>query len=65
MKKISILAVAAIAVLSMTSCKKTYHCECTVFGTTVKGSSTELNKKDAKDAEKACTANGICKWVKE
>jgi len=45
MKKVALfLSVAALA-LSFTSCKKSYHCECSVAGITTKGASAEYNKK--------------------
>lgn len=65
MKKLSILAIVTFAVLSMTSCKKSYHCECTVFGITSKSASAKYSSGDAKDAQKACESTSVCKWVKE
>jgi hypothetical protein len=71
MKKVTLfLSVAALA-LSFTSCKKTYHCECTVAGITTKGASAEYSKKDADAAKTSCengsnSAFGLtCKWVQE
>jgi len=71
MKKVTLLAAAAIVALSMASCKKTYHCECSAGGFTAKGASVEMNKKDADTYKKSCengsaSAAGVtCKLVKE
>jgi hypothetical protein len=73
MKKVTLIAAAALVVLSMASCKKTYHCECTAGGITAKGPSQTLSRKDAKTAQKNCESGGssvagvtvTCKWVKE
>lgn len=65
MKKVTLLAAVAFLALSVTSCKKTYHCECTVLGTTVKSASVEYKKADAKTAGDACEATGVCTWVQE
>jgi hypothetical protein len=71
MKKVALfLSVAALA-LSFTSCKKSYHCECSVAGITTKGASAEYNKKDADAAKTACengsnSAFGVtCKFVED
>jgi hypothetical protein len=54
MKKI--IAIAALGVFTLASCKKDYTCECTstVFGISSTVSSTIKNTK--KKAEEACTA---------
>lgn len=72
MKKISLFVAAlTFAAFTMTSCKKSYHCECTVGGMTTKGATVEYNKKDAEAAQKSCesgtnSALGVtCKWVAE
>lgn len=66
MKKVLLFSAAVlVAASSFTSCKKTYHCECTVLGTTTKGASVTLNKSDAETSQKACEASSLCKWVTE
>jgi hypothetical protein len=52
MKKL-VLAVAALGLISLTSCKKKYTCSCTItaggVSTTIEGTSEEkMSKKDAK-----------------
>lgn len=65
MKKVTLFVAAFAIAAAFSSCKKAYHCECTVGGITAKSATVEYNKKDAEAAEKSCTANGVCKWVKE
>lgn len=72
MKKVSLfVAAVTFAAFTMTSCKKSYHCECTAGGITAKGTSAKYSKKDADAAKKSCesgtnSAYGItCKWVQE
>jgi hypothetical protein len=73
MKKVTLIAAAALVVLSMASCKKTYHCECSSAGYSVKSPSEKLSRKDAKEVKKKCesgstTVAGVtvtCKFVKE
>lgn len=65
MKKVTLLAAVAFLALSVTSCKKTYHCECTVAGFTASSASVEYKKSDAKTAGDACEASGYCKWIEE
>ncbi len=51
MKKI--IAIAAMAVLVLSSCKKDYTCECTTTGngqTATASSTVKATKKDAKEA---------------
>lgn len=50
MKKI-IFAIAALGLISLTSCKKNYTCECTIAGTTT---SSETGKVKKSDAETYC-----------
>ncbi len=45
MKKL--LLVAAIAAFALTSCKKTYVCECTTASKVLKGTEFKASKKDA------------------
>ena len=54
MKKV--LLIAAVAGLSMVSCKKKYTCECTTTynGTTTTSSGTSSEKMKKKDAEAEC-----------
>ncbi len=52
MKKI-VLAVAALGLISLTSCKKEYTCSCTVFGIT---SDTKTEKVSKSDAKSQCEA---------
>ncbi len=60
MKKITILAVAALAI-SFASCKKDRTCECTqtstVLGTTYTTVSSTVVKSGKKDAESWCAAS--------
>gem|GEM_PF-582832 len=66
MKKVLLFSAAVLFVASsLTSCKKTYHCECSLFGTTVKGASVKLKKSDAKTYKASCTSSGLCTWVTE
>lgn len=53
MKKLSILAVAVIFTLGLTSCKKDYTCTCTVGGVS---SATEIKDAKKSDAKDACDA---------
>lgn len=54
MKKL-VLAIAALGLVSLTSCKKEYTCSCTTFSnapgftaTTVEGKTDKMKKSDAK-----------------
>lgn len=60
MKKL-VLAVAALGLISLTSCKKEYTCSCTTTGLgTVEGKTGKMTKKDAKAAcEKEVSVGGI------
>ncbi|HTN18604.1 MAG TPA: hypothetical protein VL092_13020 [Chitinophagaceae bacterium] len=49
MKKL-VLAVAALGLISLTSCKKDYTCECTVSGLGSTSTTIKDTKKKAKDA---------------
>lgn len=54
MKKL-VFAIAAIGLVSLTSCKKEHTCECSLNGTVV---GTQIKIKDTKKkAKDACTAN--------
>ncbi len=53
MKNLSILAIASIFTLSLTSCKKDYTCSCTTGGVTT---STEFKDAKKADAQDACDA---------
>ena len=58
MKKVLFLA-TAVVVLSLSSCKKEYDCECTIGGTTTTVSSgTKMSKKTA---ETWCETSSYCK----
>lgn len=67
MKKFSILAVAAIFVLGLSSCKKDYTCTCTYpSGDPESVTYKDVKKKDAEDACDALSAlaaigGGSCK----
>lgn len=52
MKKI--LLIAAVAGLSMVSCKKEYTCECKYTGVVTGTVSEKFDKMKKKDAEKKC-----------
>lgn len=52
MKKL-VLAVAALGLISLTSCKKDYTCTCTVSGQTIK---IAIPKAKKSDATKTCDA---------
>ena len=56
MKKKLLFVAAAIAVLSFSSCKKDYVCECdvTAFGFTVPGSTEDINGERENDAQEIC-----------
>ena len=53
-----IVLVAAVAMLSLASCKKDYVCSITVLGTTTDTEDPGLNKSDAEDVEAACKLVG-------
>lgn len=55
MKKLTILAVAALAI-SFASCKKDYTCECTSSGGGATATASTTIKDTKKKAEDACTA---------
>ncbi len=55
MKKLTILAVAALAI-SFASCKKDYTCECTATGNGSTATTTVTIKDTKKKAEDACSA---------
>ena len=58
MKKVLFLA-TAVVVLSLSSCKKEYDCECTVDGyTTTVSSGVKMTKKNA---ETWCETSSYCK----
>lgn len=62
MKKVLLfVAVAAFVGTGMTSCKKTYDCECSVGGVTATTNSVKKMSKD--DAKLWCETNsaGMCK----
>ena len=52
MKKL-VLAVAALGLISLTSCKKEYTCSCSILGTT---SDTKTGKVKKSDAKSSCEA---------
>jgi peptidoglycan hydrolase CwlO-like protein len=56
MKKKVFFVAAAIAVLSLSSCKKDYVCDCEVsaLGITVPGSSVNINDARENDAQQEC-----------
>jgi hypothetical protein len=56
MKKKMFFVAAAIAVLSLSSCKKDYTCDCEVsaLGATVPGSSENINDSSQSDAQQIC-----------
>lgn len=47
MKKL-VLAIAALGLISLTSCKKEYTCSCSILGTTTEAKSGKVKKADAK-----------------
>lgn len=47
MKKL-VLAVAALGLISLTSCKKEYTCKCTIAGMSTEAKSGKVKKADAK-----------------
>lgn len=55
MKKL-VLAVAALGLISLTSCKKEYTCACTIFGTTTEAKTAKVTKSDAKSQCEALDA---------
>lgn len=55
MKKLTLFAVAAFAVASMTSCKKDRVCTCTTTGSTTQNITTYTKVKKG-DAKKACSS---------
>lgn len=55
MKKL-VFAVAALGLISLTSCKKDYTCTCTVSGQTIKAAYVKVKKSDA---QKSCDAAGV------
>lgn len=64
MKKL-VLAVAALGLISLTSCKKEYTCSCSLLGTTTETKTAKVTKKDAKSAcdalsTQAKTVGGSC-----
>lgn len=59
MKKV-LLFVAVVAVAGLTSCKKNWDCECTIFGSPVTTKTAKLTKADAKKACEDASA-GMCK----
>lgn len=66
MKKIILsLAIVTFTAATMTSCKKSYHCDCTGdgFGGT-KEASQKLGKTSAAAHKSTCELGG-CKWVTE
>lgn len=54
MKKITLLAAAAMIVASMSSCKKEYTCECTTTGSGYSASASATAKMTKKDAKAWC-----------
>lgn len=54
MKKI--IAIAALGVFTLASCKKEYTCECTTSGFGVSATATTVIKDTKKKADDACTA---------
>lgn len=56
MKKIFLLAAAAVISFSMMSCKKDYTCTCTIAGVTSTSTFDKVTKKDAQDACDALNA---------
>jgi hypothetical protein len=57
MKKV--LAIAALGVFALTSCKKDYKCVCTFDGESITYDLGKIKKKDAKDA---CASVGAI-WI--
>lgn len=53
MKKLFLLAAAAVISMSMVSCKKDYTCTCTIAGST---STSTIPNSTKKDAQTACDA---------
>lgn len=58
MKKLSILAVAALFTFGLTSCKKDWNCTCTDSTTGTTPDVYPINDAKKKDAEKACDVWG-------
>ena len=59
MKKLSLVAVAALFAVGLSSCKKEYTCTCTTTeqnNNTTTSTIIDLGKQKKKDADKACTA---------
>jgi hypothetical protein len=50
------IAIAALGVLTLASCKKDYTCSCTAAGLTTDSVYKDVKKKDA---EKACDAASV------
>lgn len=66
MKKL-VLAIAALGLISLTSCKKDYTCSCTTFatGSGIDGQTieTKTGKMKKKDAEKKCESSSTSTTV--
>ena len=50
------IAIAALGVLTLASCKKDYTCSCTINGVTTDSMYKDIKKKDAETACDAATA---------
>lgn len=57
MKKV-IFAIAALGLISLTSCKKDYTCECSMNGTVLSTTTLHAKKSDAKSACSASSSVG-------
>lgn len=57
-----IVLVAAVAMLSLASCKKDYVCTVSLLGTSVETDFPGLNKSDADEAKIACETGGLGVW---
>lgn len=55
MKKL-VLALAALGLVSLTSCKKEYTCSCNILGVTTEAKTAKVKKSDAKSQCEALDA---------
>ena len=62
MKKL--VVVVAVVVVALTSCKKSYKCECTTGGVTISGGTFKATKADAEKSCNITTTSSSCKAVR-
>ena len=62
MKKVLLGALVIAAATTMTSCKKSYTCDCDVNGTTSTTTYDKIGKTQAATAKTACQLSTYCTW---